>query len=512
MHASVNSVPASHSGSGQWRRAALSFLALSAAVPVEVLEERDQQGVYRFMRGRHKYYGIGSLVIFFALFSGYGMGHMLATMSTISAWGAVTAGIIWAVFQWCLERQMLISIRADAAWWKKIFGLSWRGLLALLSASTMVYPFFVESNRAEIDVKVGEMARTRLIDNVQSAQLAVGLPALRQDATRVEGAIKQVDVALASEPPDLAAYRQRAKLCWQSFAKTDLAIQRQLRPLMLQKNAAANVAAPDPLLDAKIDALNQKLNAAKAPCQNADSMVMAKLLEWKQQKNTEKKVLLNEQKLVQGYIAEAKQKELSLSESQEKKITLAAQSGFAADFAAVADLVRNDANRRFQLIWWLTWFFAIEMVAILVKFTSTTDVDLRFNSMEVAAQEQTSAQLQIQQEHIATQRMQASMQAKGEQAVWLEDDGQMAQARLRLEQELETQLHRELSELDMGLRLNVEALKLHLSQLDAIQQLKNNSMVLNAGSVDPRIENMVQETIAKILDSLSGVQGSAIKV
>lgn len=510
MHASVNSAPASDSG--QWRRAALSFLALSAAVPVEVLEERDQQGAYRFMRGRHKYYGIGSLVIFFALFSGYGMGHMLATMSTISAWGAVTAGIIWAVFQWCLERQMLISIRADAAWWKKLFGLSWRGLLALLSASTMVYPFFVESNRAEIDVKVGEMARTRLIDNLQSAQLAVGLPALRHDATRVEGAIKQVDLALASEPPDLAAYRQRAKLCWQAFAKTELAIQRQLRPLLLQKNAVANTVAPDTLQETKIDALNQKLNAAKAPCQNADSLVMTKLLEWKQQKNAEKKVLLNEQKQVQSHIVEAKQKEISLSESQEKKITLAAQSGFAADFAAVADLVRNDANRRFQLIWWLTWFFAIEMVAILVKFTSTTDVDLSFNSMEVAAQEQISAQLQTQKEHIATQRMQASMQAKGEQAVWLEDDGQLAQARLRLEQELESQLHRQLSELDVALRLNVEALKLHLTQLDAIQQLKNNSMVLNADSVDPRIENMVQETIAKILDSLAGVQGSAIKV
>jgi hypothetical protein len=510
MHASVNSAPASDSG--LWRRAALSFLALSAAVPLEVLEERDQQGAYRFIRGRHKYYGIGSLVIFFALFSGYGMGHMLATMSTISAWGAVTAGMIWAVFQWCLERQMLISIRADAAWWKKLFGLSWRGLLALLSASTMVYPFFVESNRAEIDVKVGEMARTRLIDNVQSAQLAVGLPALRQDVTRIEDAIKQVDLALASEPPDLAAYRQRAKVCWQAFAKTELVIQRQLRPLMLQKNAAANVAAPDALLDAKIDALNQKLNAAKAPCQNADSMVMAKLLEWKQQKNAEKKVLLNEQKQVQGHIAEAKQKEISISESQEKKIILAAQSGFAADFAAVADLVRNDANRRFQLIWWLTWFFAIEMVAILVKFTSTTDVDLSFNSMEVAAQEHISAQLQTQQEHIATQRMQASMQAKGEQAVWLEDDGQLAQARLCLEQELETQLHRQLSELNVALRLNVEALKLHLMQLDAIQELKNTSSVLNAGSVDPRIENMVQETIAKILDSLAGVPRSAIKV
>lgn len=506
MHASVNSAAASHSW--QWRLAALSFLALSAAVPLEVLEERDQQGTHRFIRGRHKYYGIGSLVIFFAIFSGYGMGHMLATMSTISSWGAVIAGFIWAVFQWCLERQMLISIRADAAWWTKLFGLSWRGLLALLSASTMVYPFFVESNRAEIDVKVGEMARTRLIDNVQSAQLAVGLPTLRNDATRVDGAIKQVDLLLASEPPDLAAYRQRAKVCWQAFAKTDLALQRQLRPLLAQKN----INSPDALLDAKIDALNQKLSAAKVPCQAADGVVMSKLLEWKQQKNAEKKVLLNEQKQLQTHIGEAKQKELAISELQEKKINLAAQSGFAADFAAVADLVRNDVNRRFQLIWWLTWFFAIEMVAILVKFTSTTDVDLQFNSLEMASQERISAQLKTQQEQIATSRLQAGMQAKGEQAVWLEDDGQLAQARVRLEQALEVQLHRQLKELDVELRLNVEALKLHLIQLDAIQQLKNTSPVLSAGSVDPRIENMVQETIARILDGLSGMPRSTVKI
>ena len=508
MHTSVKSASASAPDSGQWRRAVLSFLALSAAVPLEVLEERDQRGAYRFVRGRHKYYGIGSLVIFFAIFSGYGMGHMLATMSTISAWGAVLAGSIWAVFQWCLERQMLVSIRADAAWWKKIFGLSWRGLLALLSASTMVYPFFVESNRAEIDVKIGEMARTRLIDNVQSAQLAVGLPALRNDATRVDGAIKQVDLLLASDPPDLAAYRQRAKVCWQAFAKTDLGLQRQLRPLLAQKN----INTPDALLDAKIDTLNQKVNAAKAPCQAADAVVMTKILEWKQQKNAEKKVLLTEQKQVQTNIGEAKQKETALSESQEKKITLAAQSGFAADFAAVADLVRHDENRRFQLIWWLTWFFAIEMVAILVKFTSTTDVDQQLNSMEMATQDHIAEQLQTQQEQIATRRLQASMQAKGEQAVWLADDGQMSQARVRLEQELETQLHRKLKELDIDLRLNSEALKLHLMQLEAIQELKYSSSVLNAGNVDPRIENMVQESIAKILESLSALQRSEVKV
>lgn len=493
MHALVN--PATVSDSWQWRRAALSFLALSAAVPLEVLEERDQHGAYRFVRGRHKYYGIGSLVIFFAIFSGYGMGHMLATMSTISSWGAVIAGLIWSAFQWCLERQMLISIRADAAWWKKLFGLSWRGLLALLSASTMVYPFFVESNRAEIDVKVGEMARTRLIDNAQSAQLAVGLPALRNDATRVDGAIKQVDSLLASDPPDLAAYRQRAKVCWQAFAKTDLAVQRQLRTLMAQKN----INTPDALLDAKIDALNQKLNAAKAPCQAADAVVMTKILEWKQQKNAEKKVLLTEQKQVQTHIGEAKQKELVLSESQEKKITLAAQSGFAADFAAVADLVRNDENRRFQLIWWLTWFFAIEMVAILVKFTSTTDVDLHLNSEEVWEQEKIAQLLHIRKEQLATENLQAVMRAKGTQTVWLCDEGQDAQMRLNLELQLDKVLHEQLTYLNHELKFNFETLKMRVSQLEAIQNLARQSK----GGAEIGAEQLFSEAINNVFASVS---------
>ena len=78
------------------------LLALSAAVSADVLEQRDAHGQYVYARGRHKYYGIGALVIFFALFSGYGMAHMLATMSNVSAQGAIVAGVLWAMFQWCL--------------------------------------------------------------------------------------------------------------------------------------------------------------------------------------------------------------------------------------------------------------------------------------------------------------------------------------------------------------------------------------------------------------------------
>lgn len=356
-----------------WRHAARSFLALSAAVSVDLLEEKDQHGRHSFERGRHKYYGIGSLVIFFALFSGYGMGHMLATMSTISAWGAALAGAIWASFQWCLERQILISIRANAAWWQKCFGLSWRAALALLSASTMVYPFFVESNRTEIDVKVGEMARARLIDNNSTAQLAVGLPALLERSHEMKTALSQVDVLLASDPPELGGLRQKAKHCWTRFQEEATQVQRQLRTL----RTTASILGVDALQDAKIERLQRKLGVSKLTCAGADNLVLNTLLAWKRLKNAEKQILLSAREKLQDETTQARQKEQVLVNEQAVRIAKASHSGFAADFAAVAELVRDDANRRFQLIWWLVWFLSIEMVAILVKFTTITDVDLR---------------------------------------------------------------------------------------------------------------------------------------
>ena len=137
-------------------RAMKKMLALSVAVSTDVLEQRDPHGRYVYARGRHKYYGIGALVIFFALFSGYGMAHMLATMSNVSAQGAIVAGVLWAMFQWCLERQIIMSIAHEAAWYAKAYGFFWRALLAILSASTMIYPFFVECATRPCDALGGE--------------------------------------------------------------------------------------------------------------------------------------------------------------------------------------------------------------------------------------------------------------------------------------------------------------------------------------------------------------------
>jgi hypothetical protein len=499
MNNAITSSSASHSW--QFRHVILSFLALSAAVSIDLLEEKNEQGRHRFVRGRHKYYGIGSLVVFFALFSGYGMGHMLASMSTISAVGATIAGIVWAAFQWCLERQMLISIRADAAWWKKLVGLTWRTLLALLSASTMVYPFFVESNRAEIDVKVGEMSRQRLVDNLHSAQLAVGLPALRSEASEVTNSIKQVDALLAGEPPDLALFRQKAKQCWTRFNDKETNINRQKRTLQLLQNSVEN----NPDIEAKIDTIKQKLQSEKMACQAADNIVLGKLLIWKQQKNAEKNLFLKEQREIQTNINLAKQKETALSEDQAIKIKVAARSGFSADFTAVADLVRNDANRRFQLIWWLVWFLAIEMVAVLVKFTSNTDIDLRLNSDETWVNEQTLHQLNLQQRQLATTRLQAAMEHKGEQAARLADDGKHAQDRLVLQQNIETRIHQQVNRLNGELRLSAETLKISLAQMEMIEKLTQQS---NLAKHDPRLEKIFQQAKETVLESFARVNVS----
>lgn len=489
---SALSTPDAANISGRWRHAALCFLALSAAVSHDVLESRNADGSYRYHRGRHKYYGIGSLVIFFAIFSGYGMGHMLATMSTISLAGALVAGIIWTVFQWCLERQMLISIDAQAVWWKKLFGIGWRGVLALLSASTMVYPFFVESNRAEIDIKVGEIARTRMINNVESAQLAVGLPALRKDAMQIEVSIKAVDTALAGEPPDISADRLKARQCWQSIRKQEESISKQMRALQM----SLKLNPLDDYTKEKIEVLNQRLIATKAPCKLAENMVLKRIIDWKQEKSTEKRKLLDQQQQLGSEIGSAKQKELELSQSQQHKIQSAATSGFAADFAAVAELVQHDESRRFQLIWWLTWFFLIEMVAIMVKFTSSTDVDWYLQSIEKQRQTEIANDLRTQLDKLKTQAMRDAMLTKGRQSASLADDGKLAAALLQLEEQLIASQQRQKFQLQTDLKMNFENLEMRLSQLEAIRELARESKVM---SEDIRIEQMFKEAIENVL-------------
>lgn len=475
----------------------LRFLALSAAVPLALLEEKDAQGRHRFGRGRHKYYGIASLVIFFAIFSGYGMGHMLASMSNMSWWGATIAGVLWAVFQWCLERQILLSLRSDAVWWEKLIGLSWRALLALLSASTMVYPFFVESNRAEIDVRVGEMARARLLENQTSAQLAVGLPSLRSDAADLTVGVQQVDKLLASDAPEVPALRKKAAQCWARFHDEETHIKRQLRPLqMLRQQAGVDLA-----LETRIAQLQQKIETARVPCSGLEQVIAQKNAEWKQQKGAEKRALMAQQKQVQDRIANAKSEENRLITDQSAKIERAANSGFAADFSAVADLVRNDANRRFQLLWWLSWFLAIELVAILVKLNANTDLDWHLQSEENLAREKIQSDLQMQRDALTTTQLRAAMQSKGEQAVWLADDGKMAQEQLLQSLAVEAEF-----------KIPVQRLQAQLRQLKEVEKAMQEAHTLSdQGKVNALVQAAIQELVEKYQSRYVDLGSAAMK-
>lgn len=409
-------------------RAMKKVLALSAAVSSDVLEQRDAHGRYLYARGRHKYFGLGALVIFFALFSGYGMAHMLATMSNVSAHAAVAAGILWAMFQWCLERQIIISIAHDAAWHAKLAGFFWRALLAILSVSTMIYPFFVESNRAEIEVRVGELTQARLIQNIQSSQAAAGLPEMALAMSAGEQLLEKVDTELNSDPPEMPALRQQAKQCWKRYSDAELNSKAKIAQLTSEKarTEIGNVIALEKL-DQSINLLHKKLNDTKLRCQNDERLVLNKLLLWKTEKIAEKSSVVENNKSLHLEVAQAKAKSLALEDQQARKIAFAAKAGFAADFAATWDMLKNDLSRRIQFIWWFVWFLVIELIAILVKFSSSTDVDARLSADEVWLKSKIEHDLALRLNILDTARLQSQMQAKGQQAALREDDGRSYQ-------------------------------------------------------------------------------------
>ncbi len=421
-----------HNGAGRFMQTTMfvmkKFLALSAAVSTDVLEQRDAHGRYLYARGRHKYFGLGALVIFFALFSGYGMAHMLATMSNVSVQGAIVAGILWAMFQWCLERQIIMSIAHDAAWYAKLFGFFWRALLAILSASTMIYPFFVESNRAEIEVRVGELTQARLVQNIQSSHAAAGLPEKALAMSVGEQQLEKVEAELKSDPPEMPALRQQAKQCWKRYADAEHNSKAKIAQLTTEKTRieAADFSALAKI-DQSINLLHKKLDDAKLRCQNNEKLVLNKLLLWKAEKTAEKSSVVENNKSLLLEVAQAKTKSHALEDEQSNKIAYAAKAGFAADFAATWDMLQNDLSRRIQFIWWFVWFLVIELIAILVKFSSNTDVDARLNADEVWLKSKIAHELALRLNILATARLQSQMQAKGQQAALHEDDGKSYQ-------------------------------------------------------------------------------------
>lgn len=429
-----------------------SLLALSAAVNLKVLDAQDSNGNYLYARGRHKYFGIGALVIFFALFAGYGMAHMLASMANVSSSGAIIAGCLWAVFQWCLERQMIMSITSDANWRAKSMGLFWRSLLALLSAITMVYPFFVDSNRAEITVKTGELERTRLIQNLQSAQLATGLPTLQQDVAALDDKLQKAEEKLHSEPPQMAEMRQQLQTLREQ-SKTE---ERRASGQIANWRKALVVALPAEsiLLEQKIAAAQNRINTAKAKCLRQEQDINTTLLAWRKEKLDERAQLAQERNEANSIASKAKTDAQALEKIQTEHIQAASHAGFAADFAATWDMLQNDMHRRLQFIWWLLWFLTIELVAIIVKFTSHTDVDARLNADEHLLKFDIASNFTLHKTQIEVGQLRELTVLKGERAALLADNGisAAALATIRQMQQLEQQAELSSSHVSSSLR------------------------------------------------------------
>ena len=432
--------------------ASKSLLALSAAVSLKVLDAQDSNGNYLYARGRHKYFGIGALVIFFALFAGYGMAHMLASMVNVSSTGAIIAGCLWAVFQWCLERQMIMSLQSDASWRAKSMGLFWRSLLALLSAITMVYPFFVDSNRAEITVKTGELERTRLIQNLQSAQLATGLPALQQDVATLDDKLQKAEDKLHSEPPQMTEMRQQL----QTLREQAKAEERRANAQIANWRKALTVALPEQavLLEQKISAAQNRINAAKAKCLRQEQDINMTLIAWRKEKLAEKAQVAEERHEANAIASKARADAQVLEKTQTEHIQAASHAGFAADFAATWDMLKNDMHRRLQFIWWLLWFLTIELVAIIVKFTSHTDVDARLNADEHLLKFEIGSNFTLRQAQIEVGQLREMTALKGERAALQADDGisAAALATIRQMQQLEQQAELSSGNVPSGLR------------------------------------------------------------
>lgn len=334
---------------------------------------------------------------------------------------------------------MIMSIQSDASWGAKSIGLFWRSLLALLSAITMVYPFYVDSNRAEITVKTGELERSRLIHSLQSAQQATGLPTLQQDVVALDDKLKKAEEKLYDEPPQMAEMRQQLQTL-RELAKTE---ERRSNGQIANWRKAMTVALPAEavLLEQKISAAQNRITAARVRCLRQEQDINQTLIAWRKEKLAEKAQLAEERHQANTIVNKARSDAQALEKTQSAHIQAASHAGFAADFAATWDMLQTDVHRRLQFIWWLLWFLTIELVAIIVKFTSHTDVDARLNADEYLLKLGIASNSRVRQAQIEVAQLRELTALKGEHAALQADDGisAAALATIRQMQQLEQQ-------------------------------------------------------------------------
>lgn len=412
----------------------LAMLAWSAAVDLNLLNTRKADGQFYYARGRYKYLGLGALVIFFAGFAGYGMAHMLASMAQFSTTAAMIGGLVWGGFQWCLERQMMMAIRSDANRLVKFLGLSWRAGLALLSALTMVYPFFVDTNRSEINLRSSQLERQRLQENLSSAGLASGLNLRQHESDMLIQTKQTAEQALASEAPQLAGLRQQAQGLRAQIRRDELKQQQAIQAWQNQLSMAE--PSEHAGLKQKIQQAQLSLQRLRLPLQRLEQEIQSQAQSWRQQKQAEYAEVTAQLQQAQQRTALAQHQAQQLQQQQAAQIQAATQAGFAADFAASWDMLQHDQHRRWQFIWWLAWFYLIELIAIVVKLTQHTELDARICADERLALLEIASQLRLQSAQLELSEQQAMLKIKAEQLAMQADAG-VSQAALSLLQSLQ---------------------------------------------------------------------------
>ena len=151
----------------------------------------------------------------------------------------------------------------------------------------------------------------------------------------------------------------------------------------------------------------------------------------------------------------------------------------------MADWLRHDPNRQIQFLWWTVWFFIIELVAIVVKFMSTTDVDHRLQADETWAKAHADSELAAKLQTLESTALAHRMRAQGAQADLAEDAGASWQLVASEQRQHEQALQRWQRDISQPVAL-LEAALANLQAIDRHQARSRTDH--NAARTDPLVE------------------------
>ena len=418
-----------------------TILAFAAGVDRALIDARTDSGAYRYRAGRNKYLAVGALVWFFSLFSGLGMYHLLLGLPGSGIVTALSGGLLWAAFQFWLEKVILGAIPEQAGVLARLWGGGWRVLIGSFSALTMSYPFYVAINRPEIDVHILAMAQTRQEAALASSRQAAGLPALESGRVRINDGLQRIQAEQGREPDDIAALRRGAEACLDTLRTRETSLHPRLAQLEAERRLAQEGDARTQAIQLaeRIGQIRLQLRNQRAGCDRQALEHRQRRQAWQNGLRQAQEALRQEAARLQGEIAQASRQAEAMHQEHARRIHLAAQ-GFVADFNAVHDLVRGNEAMRVNALSLYLWFMLIEISAIAAKLARKTDLDARMAADEAIEIDAAAHDLALRKTVSETERLLARAESDAMQA-WLAEDGRtQLQETLRAENTTERQL------------------------------------------------------------------------